>query len=192
MLPSNYVYGMGRGDKFDGRKMGLASNTFDSALASMLERGDSVYYDHDDYNNFARNTNPSFFGEVPNSRKSRGKSRQSRAEQIQAAYGMRPSRSRERRSQQQSRDSWMRQSSNSRERRSMSNERKSTSRDRKSTSRERRSISRDHTVKSRDKWKDRSIDSDFSDHENKAPVKPKTPNVKFRHWGPDARVSLRV
>jgi hypothetical protein len=35
---------MGRGDKFDGRKMGLASNTFDSALASMLERGDSVYY----------------------------------------------------------------------------------------------------------------------------------------------------
>lgn len=192
MLPSNYVYGMGRGDKFDGRKMGLASNTFDSALASMLERGDSVYYDHDDYNNFARNTNPSFFGEVPNSRKSRGKSRQSRAEQIQAAYGMRPSRSRERRSQQQSRDSWMRQSSNSRERRSMSNERKSTSRDRKSTSRERRSISRDHTVKSRDKWRDRSIDSDFSDHENKAPVKPKTPNVKFRHWGPDARVSLRV
>jgi hypothetical protein len=49
MLPSNYVYGMGRGDKFDGRKMGLASNTFDSALASMP---DFLQYDHDLYSFF--------------------------------------------------------------------------------------------------------------------------------------------
>lgn len=163
ILPSNYVYGMSRGDKFDARKMGLASNTFDSALASMLEKKDShVYYDHDDYNEFARNTNPSFFGEVPSSRKSRGKSRQSRTEQIQAAYGVRQSRSRER----QSMESWLRQSSNSRERKSMSN---------------------DRTVKSRDRWRDKSYDSDCSDHETKAPVKKPPPNIKFKHWGPDAR-----
>ncbi|XP_076114042.1 uncharacterized protein LOC143082305 isoform X1 [Mytilus galloprovincialis] len=161
MLPSNYVYGMNRGDKFDARKMGLASNTFDSALASMLDKSESnVYYDHEDYNDYARNTNPSFFGEVPN-RKSRGTSRQ-RSDQIQAAYGVRQGRSRDR---QSSRDSWLRQSSHSRER-------KSTSRDRK--------------TKSRDRWRDKSMDSDYSDAEQKKP-KPKTPNIKYRNWGPMAR-----
>lgn len=164
MLPSNYVYGMGRGEKFDARKMGLASTSFDTALASMLEKSnDNVYYDHEDYNEFARNTNPSFYGEVPNSRKSRERSRQ-RTSQTNT-YG-RPSRSKDRWGQDYH---WMRENSRSR--------------DRKSTS-------RDRNRRSRDRKRDPSIDSDYSDSERKAPPKQKTPNVKFRNWGPMARVRV--
>ncbi|OWF53096.1 kinesin heavy chain-like isoform X2 [Mizuhopecten yessoensis] len=55
VMPSEYVYGMEAGDKFDGRKMGLSSQTFDAALANMLEReNQNVYYDNDDYDQYAR------------------------------------------------------------------------------------------------------------------------------------------
>ncbi|KAK3103203.1 hypothetical protein FSP39_017361 [Pinctada imbricata] len=50
MMPSEYVYGMTPKDKFDGRKMGLASTTFDMALKQMLESQDQeMYPDHDGY-----------------------------------------------------------------------------------------------------------------------------------------------
>ena len=54
-MPSEYVYGMNQGEKFDARKMGLNSKNFDSALTSMLqEDNQNVYASYTDYDQFAR------------------------------------------------------------------------------------------------------------------------------------------
>ena len=53
-MPSEYIYGMNQGEKFDARKMGLNSKNFDSALTSMLQEDQNVYASYNDYDQFAR------------------------------------------------------------------------------------------------------------------------------------------
>ncbi|XP_067655828.1 kinesin heavy chain-like [Haliotis asinina] len=53
-MPSEYVYGMANGDKFDARRMELSSKTFETALSSMLDKEETVNYSEEYYNQFAR------------------------------------------------------------------------------------------------------------------------------------------
>lgn len=54
-MPSEYIYSMDTKNDFDGRKMGLASNTFDSALAQMLEESSKkMNYEQEEYDQYAR------------------------------------------------------------------------------------------------------------------------------------------
>ena len=66
VMPSEYVHGMDRGDKFDARKMGLSSKTFDSALSSMLnDDSKTVSYGFEFYDRYARVSKPPVKRGVP-------------------------------------------------------------------------------------------------------------------------------
>ncbi|KAK7491439.1 hypothetical protein BaRGS_00017268 [Batillaria attramentaria] len=55
VMPSEYVRSMSSNDKFDARKMGLSSKTFDSALSSMLnDESKTVAYGFKFYDQYAR------------------------------------------------------------------------------------------------------------------------------------------
>lgn len=59
VIPSEYVRCMANGEKFDARKMGLSSETFDTALLSMLNGGTlQVSCDAEFYDKFARSPPP--------------------------------------------------------------------------------------------------------------------------------------
>ncbi|XP_070198832.1 kinesin heavy chain-like [Littorina saxatilis] len=59
VMPSEYVRGMDSRDKFDARKMGLSSKTFDSALSSMLNDDfKPVAYNSQFYDQYAREPKP--------------------------------------------------------------------------------------------------------------------------------------
>ena len=59
VMPSEYIHGMDNKDKFDARKMGLSSKTFDSALTSMLSDDPKmVSYGFEFYDKFARASKP--------------------------------------------------------------------------------------------------------------------------------------
>ncbi|XP_078333663.1 uncharacterized protein LOC111136397 isoform X5 [Crassostrea virginica] len=89
LMPSEYVYGMGSKDKFDGKKMGLSSTTFDAALASMLEKAEeNVYYNHEDYDQYAStNKTRSYDRENSLDRELYAISQRSREHDIRAIYG---------------------------------------------------------------------------------------------------------
>lgn len=196
LMPSEYVYGMGAGDKFDGRKMGLSSQTFDAALASMLEREEQNAYDYD---NYART------GGVPqtNSRKAR----------VQSPYyttpyplgsgqqprNVRQGRSPVRKARTQERGGWSRERG-SRER---------VSRDRSGGSRERHQYWSDDEAmlesllraqqqqerQSRNRSRDRSKSWDrsgarISQDDSDLDVWHNSRNN--RTWGPEARVRINV
>ncbi|KAL8591508.1 hypothetical protein ACOMHN_000523 [Nucella lapillus] len=58
-MPSEYIHRMDTRDKFDARKMGLSSKTFDSALSSMLnDESKPVSYGLGFYDKFAREPKP--------------------------------------------------------------------------------------------------------------------------------------
>ncbi|XP_048779617.2 uncharacterized protein LOC125683007 isoform X2 [Ostrea edulis] len=89
LIPSEYVHGMGTKDRFDGKKMGLSSTTFDAALASMLEKAEeNVYFNHDDYDQFAStNKTRSYDRESSLDRELYAISQRSRESDIKAIYG---------------------------------------------------------------------------------------------------------
>ena len=59
VMPSEYIHGMNSKDKFDARKMGLSSKTFDSALSSMLnDDSKPVSYGFEFYDKYARASKP--------------------------------------------------------------------------------------------------------------------------------------
>nr|XP_034331855.1 kinesin heavy chain isoform X9 [Crassostrea gigas] len=89
LIPSEYVHGMGTKDKFDGKKMGLSSTTFDAALASMLEAAEeNVYFNHEDYDQYAStNKTRSYDRESPMDREMYAISQRSRENDIRAIYG---------------------------------------------------------------------------------------------------------
>lgn len=63
LTPSQYIHSMGSSEKFDARKMGLSSGTFESTLSNMLKEsseldGSRLIFETDPYEKFARVTKP--------------------------------------------------------------------------------------------------------------------------------------
>ncbi|XP_033751791.1 LOW QUALITY PROTEIN: kinesin heavy chain-like [Pecten maximus] len=210
VMPSEYVYGMGAGDKFDGRKMGLSSQTFDAALANMLEREDqNVYYDYEQYDQYARTSgNPK-----TNSRKPRvqspyyttpyplnGSAKQPR-DVRQGRSPVRKGRSPDRRGISQERGRSQGGGSRSRERAGGSRERAGGSRERAGGSRERQtnwsddeavleSLMRAQQQESRGRSRVRSKSQErpevkYSQEDSDVDLWPNSRNTKA--WGPEAR-----
>ncbi|XP_069133111.1 serine/arginine repetitive matrix protein 2-like [Argopecten irradians] len=204
VMPSEYVYGMGAGDKFDGRKMGLSSQTFDAALANMLEREDqNVYYDYDDYDQYARTGgNPK-----TNSRKARvqspyytspyplsGSAKQPR-DVRQGRSPVRKGRSPDRRGMSQERGRSQGGGSRSRDRAGGSRERAGGSRERQANWSDDEamleSLMRAHQQESRGRSRGRSESQErrpevkYSQEDSDIDLWPNSRNTKA--WGPEAR-----
>ncbi|XP_060082119.1 kinesin heavy chain-like [Ylistrum balloti] len=203
VMPSEYVYGMGAGDKFDGRKMGLSSQTFDAALANMLEReNQNVYYDYDDYDQYARTGgNPK-----TNSRKPRvqspyytapyplnGSGKQPR-DVRQGRSPIRKSRSPDRRGMSQERGRSQGSGSRSRDRTGQSRERAGGSRERQANWSDEEavleSLMRAHQQESRGRSHNRNRSRErpevrYSQEDSDGDIWPNSRNTKA--WGPEAR-----